>query len=207
MNVIQTFCRQVRSRSAEHRQAVQRLDGLPGSVVSILRQELDSMVRVVFLLAQKDREYRKALVEASVAGKKWTQNGSRKNVTDREMVELANGLQGWTESVYRFGCGFIHLSSLHDYHARDALRQLDEQERQAVLAHLRYYHGDPKQAEPTFEDVVPLLPRVFEKIADNLECYLKELERDGDIEDERPPNRALQTDARVGRSAPSRARR
>jgi hypothetical protein len=36
-------------------------------------------------------------------------------MTDREMIVIAHELQGWTQSVYKFGCAFIHLSSLHDY--------------------------------------------------------------------------------------------
>jgi hypothetical protein len=67
---IEDFCRQVRSRSKEHQQAMRLLSGasLAGQMVAILRQELDSMVRVIYLLAQPfDR--RVALLDASVNGK------------------------------------------------------------------------------------------------------------------------------------------
>jgi hypothetical protein len=100
------------------------------------------------------------------------------------MVHLTNTLHGWTKSVYAFGCAFIHLSSFHDYQDRDPLKQITVDERNAILAHLRYYHGGPSQVSPSFSDVVPLLPMVFMKIADNLECYVKELERDGDLQNE-----------------------
>ena len=40
----------------------------------------------------------------------WQRENGRGRVTDREMVDLANRLQGWTASVYEFGRGFIHLS-------------------------------------------------------------------------------------------------
>jgi hypothetical protein len=122
MNEIAVFCRQVRARSAEHRRAMMALRALPGQMVSILRQELDSLVRVIFLLAQTDRAYRTKLIEASVSGKKWTANGPRRQITDREMIDLADTLHGWTKSVYSFGCAFIHLSSLHDYRMRDPLQ-------------------------------------------------------------------------------------
>lgn len=100
------------------------------------------------------------------------------------MVDLVDTLHGWTKSVYGFGCAFIHLSNLHDYKTRDPLEQISETERAAVLRHLRYYHGGPSGLAPRFADVVPLLPAVFAKIADNLECYVKELEQDGDLERE-----------------------
>ncbi len=61
------------------------------------------------------------------------------------------------------------------------MAQVSRAERDAILHHLRYYHGGPTTDEPTFDDVVPLLPRVFEKIADNLECYVKDLEQNGSL--------------------------
>lgn len=84
--------------------------------------------------------------------------------------------------MYAFGCAFIHLSSFHDYQARDPLDQISDVERNAILDHLRYYHGGPHGDSPRFSDVVPFLPMVFTKIADNLECYVKQIEQNGDLE-------------------------
>lgn len=173
------FIRQIRSRSLEHRQAMELLAsaGLAGQMISVLRQELDSMVRVIYLLT-RDLARQELLIDASVRGEQWTQQASRARVTDREMVELADALQGWTRSVYKFGCAFIHLSSLHDYNDRDPLLQLPENERNDVLAHCRFYHGGPAPDAETFEGLVPYLPLIFEKIAGNLECYVEHLEND-----------------------------
>jgi hypothetical protein len=182
MTAIDTFCRQVRERSAENRQAMDAVRALPGQMVSVLRQELDSLVRVVFLLAQADRAYRHLLIEESVSGRRWKHPNSKKVVTDREMVDLTDRLHGWTKSVYAFGCAVIHLSSFHDHKARDPLDQVSESERKAILDHLRHYHGGPNGSSPRFADVVPYLPMVFTKIADNLECYVKQVEQDGDLE-------------------------
>lgn len=182
MREIATFCRQVRARSAENRQAMHAVRALPGQMISVLRQELDSLVRVVFLLAQDDREYRHRLIEDSVSGRRWQRSHSTQAVTDREMVDLTDRLHGWTKSVYAFGCAFIHLSSFHDHQTRDPLKQVSETERTAILEHLRHYHGGPHGASPRFSDIVPFLPKVFTKIADNLECYVKQVEQDGGIE-------------------------
>lgn len=134
------------------------------------------MVRVIYLLSITDRPYRRQLIEASVNGTKWTAKGKSACVTDREMVELAQTLQGWTQSVYKFGCAFIHLSNCHDYQQRDPLLTLPNDEKSAILQHMRRYHGGPVEPGPSFEDLLPYLPRVFEKVADNLECYLKQLD-------------------------------
>ena len=172
------FLRQVRSRSKEHclTMSVLARERLAGQMVAVLRQELDSMVRVIYLLAQ-NKERRAALIEASVNGEKWSQQNSRASVTDREMVNLSQNLQGWTRSVYKFGCAFIHLSCLHDYNDRDPLGQLPDQEREDILNHCRYYHGGPNESEANFSNLIPYLPKVLEKIADNLEFYLEELEK------------------------------
>jgi hypothetical protein len=178
MTSLEMFCRQIRARSSEHREAIHLVHGrrLLSQVIAILRQELDSMVRVIYLLSIADKPYRQQLVDASVNGAKWTAKGKSACITDREMVELALSLHGWTQSVYKFGCAFIHLSSFHDYEHRDPLLALPENERAAILKHMRAYHGGPIAPDPTFEDLVPYLPQVFEKVAGNLECYVKNLE-------------------------------
>lgn len=177
MSSLITFARQVRSRSNEHRHAMELLSRarLAGQMVSVLRQELDSMVRVIYLLAQ-DIPRRTALIESSVAGKRWLKQNSRSPVTDKEMVELAQHLRGWTSSVYKFGCAFIHLSNLHDYNDRDPLALLPDQERIDIIEHCRAYHGGPSSNDASFDDLIPYFPRVLEKVARNLECYIEHLE-------------------------------
>jgi hypothetical protein len=179
MNEIEKFCEIIRKRSSEHSKAMSRVEDLPGMMVSILRQELDSMVRAIFLLAISDIVERKRLIAQSLNGKKWsveTAKGKNKKVTDQEMVELSNKLQGWTLSVYKFGCAFIHFSNFHDYSTSNPFESLDAKEQTDILEHLRYYHSGPTTDTPSFETLSTYFPRVFNKIADNLECYLKDLE-------------------------------
>jgi hypothetical protein len=178
MSPLEIFCRQIRARSDDHRKAFALIykEKIWSQAIAILRQELDSMMRVIYLLSIKDMSYRNDLITASVEGRKWTAKGTRKRITDREMVELANKLKGWTESVYRFGCGFIHLSSFHDYQDRDPMDMISTDEKNAILHHMRYYHGGPHETDPKMADLYPYLPMVLDKVASNLECYVKELE-------------------------------
>ena len=92
------------------------------------------------------------------------------------MVDLANQLQGWTASVYKFGCAFIHLSNFHNYKQHDPFAELHESDKVAIKEHLHDYHGFSLSTNLSFESVIPYLGRVFEKIKSNLECYLKDLE-------------------------------
>ncbi len=184
MDFLESFCRQIRLRSNDNRKAFRLLESgdIPSQMVSILRQELDSMIRVIYLLSQSDMSYRNELIQASVEGKHWVVKGKKRRITDKEMVELVNELHGWAKSVYRFGCAFIHLSGFHDYRERDPMEMISKEEKEAVLKHMKYYHGGPSDPNPTFKDLIPYLPMVFEKIASNLECYVKDLEAKKTIE-------------------------
>ncbi len=154
MSNLSVFLRQVRSRSLEHQRAMELLAraGLAGQMIAVLRQELDSMVRVIYLLTQNS-ERRELLIDASVRGEKWTRETSRAKITDKDMVNLAQALQGWTQSVYKFGCAFIHLSGLHDYNDRDPLLQLPTEERSDIIEHCRHYHGGPAADAERFESL------------------------------------------------------
>lgn len=102
MQQVERFCEIIRKRSKEHSEAIRRVHDLPGMMVSILRQELDSMVRAIYLLNIDDIVERNRLITQTLNGEKWTVltvNGKNKTVTDRDMVELSNTLQGWTLSV------------------------------------------------------------------------------------------------------------
>ena len=74
------------------------------------------MVRVLYLLTLFDLDERKRLITQTLNGDIWTtptEKGKNKKVPDRDMVELSNKLQGWTLSVYKFGCSFIPVSYTH----------------------------------------------------------------------------------------------
>jgi len=180
------FCRQVRARSSELQEAMQLLAerGLASVTVGILRQELDSMVRVMFLLAQRNRVLRTQLIEDSVRGHRWrvpTATGKATFVTDTQLVELGDSFTGWARNVYRFGCSYIHLSNLHDHQARDPFQALSLDERDAISGQLNQYHGARLSTESNFAEVAQWVPSVLGKISTNLELYLKQLEVDGDL--------------------------
>ncbi|UCQ41951.1 hypothetical protein DCF38_04120 [Edwardsiella piscicida] len=178
-NNVNKLCSVIRKRSAEHALAISRMNDLPGMMASILRQELDSMVRAIYLLSEKDVTNRERLAGQTLTGEKWTSlsvNNKMRTITDKEMVDLANDLQGWSKSVYKFGCAFIHLSIYHDYSEKNPFDSLGFNERSDILSHLRHYHGGPSNDNPSFSELAEYFPNVFEKISDNLVFYLECLE-------------------------------
>ena len=118
------------------------------------------------------------MITQTLTDQPWTVKtitGKTKKVTDREMLELASHLMGWTKSVYKFGCAFIHLSSLHG--ESNPLSKLSNEDRIDVLTHMRHYHGGPTSNTPSFEEFCVYLPDVLKKISDNLGCYVEHLEK------------------------------
>lgn len=168
----------MRNRSIEHRQAVEVLSshGLFGQVFCVLRQELDSMIRAIYLLTIVDLEERNELIRQTLSGQKWKRG--RRNITDRDMVDIADKLNGWTKSVYKFGCSYIHLSVLHDYFTENPFSHLDNDEVNDIIVHLNYYHAFPLTSELCMTSLTPYLPCVFNKISANLECYIRDLENE-----------------------------
>ncbi len=160
----------------ENKQAINLLskNGLTGQVMSVLRQELDSMVRVIYLLSQSLEE-RNHLINLTLSGQKWRLK-SNAQVTDKHMVELADNLNGWTKSVYKFGCAFIHLSSFHDYSFNDPFLNLNDIEINSIKTHLNNYHAFPLTTALNMTSISFYLPMVFDKIESNLEYYVKNLE-------------------------------
>ncbi len=132
----------------------------------------------MYLLSTSGLDIRNELIAQTLANQSWTiktVNGKTKKVTDRDMVELASGLMGWTKSVYKFGCAFVHLSSLHG--ESNPLSKLRDEDRVDVLTHMRHYHGGPTSDNPSIEEFCIFLPDVLKKISGNLEYYIKHLEK------------------------------
>ena len=174
--VVQRFCSQARARSDEHRAAMATAHAKRwrSIEVSILRMELDSLIRVIHLNHHCDGLRRVELLTRA------TTPGVKFGVHDTDMVDFAEGLawlSGWPRRVYDYSNAFIHLSSQHDYGARDPFQRLDGDERIAITSYLREFHGGTVAANSTFEEVADYVPKVFDKIARNLEIELDRLER------------------------------
>lgn len=177
MTETEQFCQLLRERSVENISAGRLLfnNGLYGQLVSVLRQELDSLVRSVFLLS-KPLNSRQHFISQTLQNIKWTLPNSRTVVTDRNMVDLTDRLHGWTNSVYKLGCAFIHLSPMADYRNSNPFQQLGQTEIDNIRQHLHNYHGFELTEKLNMDTVSPYLLRVLDKVSSNLECYIEHIE-------------------------------
>lgn len=187
---IKTLCAVIRHRSEENTCAMQLMTAqcdIPLSpAFALLRQELDSMVKTVFLLSRDKLEREKYATEL-LGGQRWkmkTITGKERNVLDKDLVDLAQTLQGWTRSVYKFGCAFIHLSEFHNYFASNPFSNLSCTELEDIAAHLAQYHGYDPTKELSIDSIRMYIPMIFDKIHGNLECYIADLEAGRELDDD-----------------------
>ncbi len=178
MEIIEKFCNQVSLRTAENYSAFNLLveSECFGVAIGILRQELDSLIRVSYLW-HEDIEINEGLklMQDSLNGKKWEKlsvKGKKIKITDREMVELARHLGGWEKVIYDFGCNLIHLSNYHSYKECDPLVALSSDKKAEIVSYLRSYHCYPHSGL-NFDLLKPYLPKVIEKLKDNINYFLE----------------------------------
>lgn len=184
-NNINLFCDIVTQRSGEHSCAINILlqQQLYGQVISILRQELDSMVRVMFLLSISDLNLREHFINQTLEGIKWSYPNTKKVVTDKQMVDLADKFYGWPFFVYKLGCAFIHLSAMVYYKNSNPFLLLSVSERNDITRFLHQYHSFLLELELNLENIIPYLDKVFNKVSSNLACYIEDLRQNKLLEE------------------------
>lgn len=179
-NDLSIFLDQVKSRSAENIKAFKILldSKLYGVALGLLRQELDSLIRISYLWhPETPVSVAQSLIEKSVRGEMWkvvNHNGKKVKVTDRDMLNLANHLGGWEQVIYSFGCKLIHLSDYHLYLDKDPFYTLSNAEKEDIIGYLSAYHGYYKSSI-IFNDLIEYLPKIMGKLTDNIEFYIEEL--------------------------------
>lgn len=176
----QKFCNTIRNRSMENQTAIKLLysNQLYSNAISILRQELDLMVRTIYVLGISDAEHREELMKDFVEGRKWRKKSNKAFITDKEMVDFASNLYGYAQLVYQFGCSFVHLSNLQNWLDEDVSANLSIEAKREIAKYINQYHHAGLNADFTFNDIVIFIPDIFNKIHSNLECYIKNIEEE-----------------------------
>jgi hypothetical protein len=178
MSSLSKFCRQIQNRSIESQAAIPWLcsNFLYSPAIAILRQELDSLIRLEYLLSLEQDE-RNQLIEFSVTGKTWTKPGTNSRLTDKAMVEGAGKHLPWSALVYKIGCSFIHLSNLHDYQNQQPVDVLSKADLESLIRYVREYHGGVLNKDSTFEEFFQFIPEIFQKGSKNVERRIEALEK------------------------------
>ena len=175
------FYNLIKHRSIDNQKAFDVLykNKLYGHCMSVLRQELDSYIRVMFLETSTNKEH---LMRQTLSGIKWniTSNGQTIKITDRYMLDNMKDyhMDVWEcEYIYKIGCFFIHLSKFHNYEIENPFAQYSEIDKQKIVQFIKSRHGYEKDASQlnvnNVETLIPFLPLIMNKISSNLQCKLE----------------------------------
>jgi hypothetical protein len=173
---IDRFHRLVQNRTKENMKSVAILinSGNYSVAIGLLRQEIDTFVRLVYLGKVSDDEA-KRLVNDLVDGKQWQHKfGKSGRITDREMVNEAKQKYFWVEIAYEFGCKLIHLSEIHDYENIDPFTRISFKDKNEIISYLKSYHGY-SETNIDIERFITFLPSVMKKIQDKVIDYNNQL--------------------------------
>lgn len=147
--------------------------------MSMIREEVDSLVRVIHLLGVNDYNELADIIGNSFDQRKFgptKADGKARRISDKSMIQDAAAQFDWLETLYDFGCSFIHLTGLHSYQERDAFRMLSPSEREEIAKFVNHYYGATISANSQFTEVTHYLPQIFRKVAENLERLLSDLQ-------------------------------
>jgi hypothetical protein len=174
--IVFQFIELVKSRSEENRLSLNNLyeNRLLGNCISILRQEIDTFIRIIYLGRLSSVHERERLIALTFNDKKWnmqTVSNKTKNITDKDMVDIASEVKGYVQYLYKFGCGFIHLSNYHNYKIENPFDRLKLSEQIDIKFYLHQYHGFPMESDLTIETIEHLIPAIFNKISQNMLYY------------------------------------
>jgi hypothetical protein len=148
-----------------------------GNCISLMCQELDQYITVLFLLKQ-NMERRNHLISLSINSQKWYIVGSdnkKEYITDDVLLKFTDSLTGWERSIYEIGFIFKHLTVNSNYVLKNPILSLDHIERKQIRDYIFEYHTTELPEEYKIEELVPILPLVFERISDNIKIYIVNL--------------------------------
>lgn len=175
------FLSLAKARTEENSSAFALLYGAEkhGVCIGLLRQELDTLIRLCYLWQPTTSDEEAArLMSLTLEGQEWKilgPKGKLERLTDRRMVDLASHLGGWEQLIYKFGCKLIHLSDAHLYETEDPVALLPVEDRTALVGYLSSYHGYAGSTS-SIQQVISYLPQIMQKLQSNIGFYIAELE-------------------------------
>jgi len=144
-----------------------------GNCISIMCQELDQYIRLLFLLKQP-QHIRDQLIDNSINDKKWyvVDNDNKKTyIVDKDIEDFAKGLNGWELDIFEFRNIFYKITNNFNYILKDPIKGLNDTERDLIYKYIKEYHDPDFNTDYTIKELVPVLPMIFKKISDNIKGY------------------------------------
>ena len=148
-----------------------------GNCISIMCQELDQVIVLLFLLKKKEYE-RNKLIGLSINSQKLylaMPDNKKEYITEKYLKDFAGTLDGWEKSIYDFGTSFHSLSKNYNYLLKNPIQGMNEIEKKQIYKYITEYHNKGFPEEFSIEDLVPVLVAVFDKLSKSLVSYMDRL--------------------------------
>ena len=177
----QQFFDAISQRSEEHQKAFDYAikEKLYSQVGSIIRQELDSLIRLSYYecLSESDRQ---KIIKKFFAGEKVFPNDTTL-VNGVDSKGLLNKLPqlGWAKHIYKVGCEFVHLTQLHNWEQGEPQLNFTNAERQDIKTNVDWWQKEYMKTDFVldinfgFKDLAAAAPGIFNKLRVNLLSMLK----------------------------------
>ena len=147
-----------------------------GNCISILCQELDQYIHMLYLLKQP-QDIRDRYIANSINDQKWyslSADNKKKYVTDEDIDNFAMTLNGWELGIFHFKKAFNDISKNFNYMLKDPIKGLDRCEKNVIFRYIKEYHDPSFSTEYTISEFIPKLPMVFKKVADSIHRYFND---------------------------------
>ena len=146
-----------------------------GNCISILCQELDQYIRLLYLMKQP-KHIKDQLLSNSINDQKWHTIGNDNKkvfIVDKDIEDFAKGLKGWEFDIFEFRNVFYKVNSNFNYILKDPIKGLNDSERELIYKYIREYHDSNFGNDFTIKELVPLLPVIFGRISEKIKGYFE----------------------------------
>ena len=169
----------VLQRLEENRKSFDLLFGIKhyGNCISIMRQELDQVIKLLFLL-NSTKDEQKQYIDASINNHRWFILGTdnKKNyITDDDLTTFSETLVDWDKSIYEFGLAFGSLVNTFNYGTKDPIKSIGENDKEKIYKYIVEYHNKIFPKEYDLGKLILELPTILNKISINLQKYMEML--------------------------------
>ena len=169
----------ISQRLDENRKSFDLLFGIQhyGNCISIMRQELDQVIKLLFLLNSTKSEQMQ-FIEASINNHKWfvlTSDNKKDYVTEDILKEFSETLSGWDKSIYEFGLAFGSMANTYNYGTKDPIKSMADKDKEKIFKYITEYHNKDFSREYDLGKLILELPTILNLISNNLQKYMDRL--------------------------------
>jgi hypothetical protein len=166
-------------RLDENRKSFDLLYGIKhyGNCISIMCQELDQVMKLLFLLNSPKSEQIQ-YIKASINNQKWfitNKEFKKEYLTEDVFTRYSETLDGWDRSIYEFGLSFGNMATTFNYGTRDPIKSIGENDKEKIRNYIVEYHNKNFPKDYDLGILIIELPTIFNRISVNLQSYINRL--------------------------------